>query len=109
MQSNHSQNGQTAEIVNWLERAKLHAGSDIRAVGSGRFMLTTVDDAKRCFLFETKAEAEAMIAQPSRCKITDLAGKTAWQRMEEAPEVYDADELRRERRARRAALAATVT
>jgi hypothetical protein len=108
MQSNHSQN-EPALPVAWLERAKLHAGPDIRCVGSGRWLLTTVDDPHRGFLFETKAAAVAMIAQPERCKITDLADKTAWQKLEEAPEAYDADELRRDRRARRAAIATTVT
>jgi hypothetical protein len=89
----------------WLERAKLHFGADFRAVGSGRFCLTTVDDANRGWLFETYDEAVRQIADPKRCRITDLLSKTALQRLEEAPEVYDAGELRRERRARRAAQA----
>ena len=87
----------------WLERAKAHAGAEVRCIGSGRYMLTTVDEPKRCFLFETYDEARRQIAMPERCKIIDLAAKTAWEKIAEAPDVYDHEEARRERRERRQA------
>jgi hypothetical protein len=77
----------------YLERAKLFAGSDVRVVGSGRWMLTTCHDAKRCFLFETAEEARRHVSC-KHCFVTDLASSTPRERQEEI-------ELRAERRAKR--------
>jgi hypothetical protein len=72
----------------WLERAKLHVGPDVRCIGSGRWMLTTVDDPKRCLLFETYTEARAMVAVPARCRVIDLASKTLMEKIEAMPDRY---------------------
>jgi hypothetical protein len=105
MLSNHYSQNELAPPVAWLEHCKRHRGPDFRAIGSGRWLVTTIDDSGRGWMFETLEEAKRVIVDPKRCTITDLLGKTAWEKLEAAPEVYDADELRRERRARRAAQA----
>jgi hypothetical protein len=84
--TNHNSTAPEQDFVPWLERCKMRFGADFRAVGSGRYCLTTVDDAHRGWLFETRAEAEAMIADPKRCKITDLAEKTGAEKWEEVGE-----------------------
>jgi hypothetical protein len=91
MNSSQVNTGQSFEP--WLERAKLHAGSDVRVIGSGRWMLTTCHDAKRCFLFET-AEAARQQVSCKHCVVTDLASNTPRENAEDA-------EQRAERRAKR--------
>jgi hypothetical protein len=99
MLSNHHSQNELAAPVAWLEHCKRHRGPDFRAIGSGRYLVTTVDDSGRGWMFETLEEAKRVIVDPKPCTITDLLSKTAWEKIAEAPDVYDHEEARRERRA----------
>ena len=101
MLSNHSQT-ELPEPFAWLEHCKRHRGPDLRAIGSGRWLVTTVDDSGRGWMFETLEEAKRVIVDAKRCTITDLLSKTTWEKIAEAPDVYDHEEVRRERRQKRA-------
>lgn len=93
MNTNHNSTAVEQDFVPWLERAKLHAGADVRVIGSGRWMLTTCHDRQRCFLFETRSEADRH-KTCQHCYVTDLTSPT---RAENAEEI----EARAERRAKR--------
>lgn len=85
-------------LVNWLERCKLHFGADFRAVGSGRWCVTTLEDRQRGWMFETLVEAKHVIVDPKRCKITDLADKTVWQKLEALPDDWEDRQWERKQR-----------
>jgi len=75
----------------WLERAKKHVGADVRCAGSGRWLLQTVDDPKRCFLFQTYDKAMAMVAQPQRCRVIDLNSPTIMETLARMPDRHPND------------------
>lgn len=110
MHSNHSQTEATG-LVAHLERAKRLLGPNCPVhSGSGRWCVKTQLGA---YLYETKAEAERSVVDPSGkyVRIFDIGEDTNW--LEKMPDRHETAEERRERRAererQRAAQAATAT
>jgi hypothetical protein len=58
-------------MENYLEKAKRL--TDGRVVGQGRYLLIT---PMTCFLYGTRAEAEAQILDHKHCKVVDLGYTT---------------------------------
>jgi hypothetical protein len=87
MNSGHH-NTAVEQFTPWLEHCKRHRGQDFRAIGSGRWLVTTVDDSGRGWMFETYDEAARAIVDPKRCTITDLLSKSLMEKIEAMRDPY---------------------
>jgi hypothetical protein len=71
----------------WLEKAK-RKFPDAKVIGNGRFALQPIDSPKTIVLCETRCEAESMVAQPERVRVTDLQAPTLMETLAKMPDRY---------------------